>query len=461
VGSATLAAAGVALLALALAALVAGRAPSGRGWSVAPVLAATALGALAWPRTRRGATARGWSRARGSPDEVVRAFGRRGEGDQPVEELLEQLTESLARAFDAARVELWRTGPGRSLVRSASLPAEGPASIELDAAAARVLAGGGVVGPAWLRAWQPELGRADAGGDLRAAAAAHAGELLAVAVVARPPGSDRFDPAEDAALGELAAGLGVALRNRQLDTTLRETMADLRRTNAELRASRVRLVSAADAERRRLERDLHDGAQQHLVTLAVNLRLVADEVAADPAVAPDRLRELGEGLREAIAELRSLAHGIYPPVLMDAGLVEALRVAARRSASPVAVTVGGLAPGGADESSFGRLVAEVEAAAYFCCTEALQNAAKHAPGAPVRVDLDLRDDLLSFTVDDDGPGMPHDVGAPRAGHGLVNMADRLGAVGGRLELGPSPSGGVRVRGLIPLGDQALDLTGGA
>src|SRR5690606_6428437 len=122
-----------------------------------------------------------------------------------------------------------------------------------------------------------------------------------------------------------------------------------------LRASRVRLVATADSERRRIEHNLHDGAQQHLVALAVDLKVAEAEVSADATSAPTVFARLGAELKHAIEELRTLAHGIYPPLLMDAGLVEALRVSARRSPSQVSVSA----------DRVGRYPAEVEAAVYF------------------------------------------------------------------------------------------------
>jgi len=273
---------------------------------------------------------------------------------------------------------------------------------------------------------------------VRVAPATDAGRLLGLVVVGRLASGERFNTQDDASLAELGARLGVILHNRDLDATLQQTLDDLRRTNDELRASRVRLVATADSERRRLERNLHDGAQQHLVALAVNLRLAADEIAVDPSTAGDVFAALGADVRDAIDELRALAHGIYPPLLMDAGLVEALRASALRSPSSVTVRT----------TSIGRYPSEVEAAVYFCCMEALQNAAKHAPGAQVTVTLTDDGERLQFTVEDDGPGLGD--GEVEHGHGLGNMADRVVAVGGELEVGNVDSGGMLVAGSVPL-----------
>lgn len=428
---------------VAVAALVAGEAP-GDAWRVAPVLGGAAAGAVLWPLARRRADLAAQRLVHGtrhSPDEVVRSFEAASGRSLPLTDLLVQLAESLVRSFAASEAAVWRLD-GRTLVPWVSVPHREESAVELDEPAHRVLTGAGVVGRAWLELWIPGLVAAHHG-ELRAVPATHAGTVLGVVVVARVPGAERFEPADDAALAELGRRVGVVLHNRELDAALQATLADLRRTNEDLRASRVRLVSTADAERRRIERDLHDGAQQHLVALAVNLRLADDAIAEDPAVAREVLGALGDDVRAAIAELRSLAHGIFPPLLMDAGVIEALRVAAERAAPGVTLTSDGVR----------RYPPEVETAVYFCCLEALQNAAKHAPGASVLLHLADRDGSVHFTVDDDGPGLGGADAAP--GHGLSNMADRVGALGGTLEVGPSPQGGTRVSGAIPVA------TGGA
>jgi signal transduction histidine kinase len=439
---ALLAAACVAAASIAAAALVSGEFPGDGTWTIAPVLAAMVVGGLAWPAARAWADAAATRLLHGaarSPEDVVRAFGRRAGREVPDDELLVQLAEALVRSMRAASAEVWRTDDAGRLVLVVSIPSRPADAVELNTAAERVLTGGGVVGRAWLEMWQPSRLERRPMGEVRVAPATHAGALLGLIVISRLPSADRFSPEEDASLAELGSRLGVVMHNRELDATLQHTLEDLRRTNAELRASRVRLVSTADAERRRIERNLHDGAQQHLVALAVNLKLASDEVTHDPAVAPTVFASLGDDVREAINELRSLAHGIYPPLLMDAGLTEALRVSARRSPSSVAVSTG----------SVGRYPPEIEAAVYFCCMEALQNAAKHAPEAAVRVTLGEQDGVLEFVVADDGPGIGDD--EVRHGHGLGNMVDRMVAVGGTLQVGRTASGGAEIAGRVPLG----------
>ena len=199
-------------------------------------------------------------------------------------------------------------------------------------------------------------------------------------------------------------------------------------------------MAAGDAERRKLERNLHDGAQQHLVALAVKLRLAKDAVEDDPADALAMIDEIKGDLQGAITELRSLAHGIFPRC-SSGGLAEALPAAATRAA--VATTV--------ETSGIGRYGADMEAAVYFCVLEALQNAGKHAgESATVAVRVWEADGVLRFEVSDDGAGFDT-TSASDEGHGFVNMADRLGAFGGTLTVRSQPAQGTTVTGtLLPI-----------
>jgi signal transduction histidine kinase len=433
--------------ALVVVALVTGELPGDDTWSVGPASVAAASAVGAWLLVRR--TVRHLTRARpghgsDAPQEVLRDLARRGARDLGDEDALGLFAEAVLRSFRAAAVEVWRWDASGTGTLVAAVPAVDRPQMTIDPAAAHALGGGGrgaVVGAGWLELWMPSFLEGRAGGELRGVAASHAGQLLGLVLVTRRPDAERFTSEDDVALGELGGRLGLVLHNRDLDTALRETLSDLRRSNADLRASRARLVTAADAERRRIERNLHDGAQQHLVALAVQMQLAADEVTAEPERGPAVLAALRQDLREAIEELRSLAHGIYPPLLRDAGLGEALRAAARRSAGHVSVRA----------VDIGRHPAEVEAAVYFCCTEAMQNAAKHAPGADVRITVVVRDGALCFEIDDDGPGLPT---SPVAhGHGLANMIDRAAALGGEVTISTLRSDhalGTRVAGSIPI-----------
>ena len=209
----------------------------------------------------------------------------------------------------------------------------------------------------------------------------------------------------------------------------------------ELKASRERLIQTQDAERRRLERDLHDGAQQHLVALAVNLRLAERVAARSPERAARVLAGQVDAAREAIETLSSLSRGIYPRLLTDEGLVPALRSAVAASAIPVTIAADGV----------GRLPTPVEAALYFCCMEAVQNAAKHSRGRIVVVRLSEDEGRWRLVVTDDGVGFDEaQVRTPGGvGAGLVNMRDRLDAVGGTVTVGSLSGSGTTVTALVP------------
>jgi len=375
--------------------------------------------------------------AREAPDEALRTFGSRLSRAIPMDELLLQLAESLRKTMNLTSAEVY-TGTGDVLERAVSVPDSGPRSIVVTPRERPVVTRAEVSGSAWATVWLPALldGRETA--QLRVAPVSHAGQLLGLIVVERPAGGDGFTEEDDRVLTELARQVGLALHNAQLDSALQNTLDELRAQADALRESRARIVATADAERRRLERDLHDGAQQSLVALAVSLRLVRDMVADEPETAGQMLDQVAAELKVTIQELRDLAHGIYPPLLADSGLAQALTAAASRS--PLAVTV--TAPG------IGRYSADIEAAVYFCCLEALQNAAKHAPGANVEVRVWEESGGLLFSIRDDGPGF--DVSGVRRGHGYTNMDDRLGAIGGSVRWHSEPGHGTTVQGSIPL-----------
>jgi signal transduction histidine kinase len=375
---------------------------------------------------------------REAPGEALRTFGSRMTRAVAMDELLLQLAESLRKTMGLASAEIY-TGAGDVLERTVSVPDAGGKSIVLTDRERPIVARAGVSGSAWASVWLPSLldGREQA--QLRVAPISHAGELLGLIVVERAARADAFTDEDDRMLIELARQAGLAFHNAQLDSALQTTLDALRKQADELRESRARIVASGDAERRRVERDLHDGAQQHLVALAINIRLAHDIVADDPAGAGEMLGQLADDVQLTIKELRELAHGIYPPLLADSGLGDALRAAASRNPLRVQVTV-------ADE--VGRYPEEVEAAIYFSCLEALQNAAKHAPDATVELRLWTESGGLLFSVADDGPGF--DPAAARRGHGFVNMADRLGAIGGTVRWDSRPGHGATITGSVPL-----------
>jgi signal transduction histidine kinase len=257
------------------------------------------------------------------------------------------------------------------------------------------------------------------------------GELLG-ALSVRMPASDPMSPSKDKLVRDLAAQAGMVLRNVRLVE--------------DLRTSRQRLVAAQDEERRRLERNIHDGAQQQLVALAVKARLAGQFAERDPAKAAELLTQIEAETQTALEDLRDLARGIYPPLLADRGLVAAIEAQSRKSQLGVEV----------DAEDLGRFTPDVEATVYFCTLEALQNVAKYAAADRTVIRLARANGSLSFEVEDDGRGF--DPGAVASGSGLQGMADRLAAVGGSLEIRSAPGRGTTVAGHVPV-TAAHDLGG--
>ena len=233
----------------------------------------------------------------------------------------------------------------------------------------------------------------------------------------------------------MAAMVGLIVLSNSL--RLQGALAGALAAQEELRLSRARLVAATDRERRRIERDLHDGAQQRLISIGIGLAAATAQLRRDPDAAATSLTDLRRQLHLAHDEVRSLAQGVYPPVLSEHGLAEALRSAVDRYPLPLTL----------DLHDPGRHPSELEAAVYFSCVEGLQNAAKHSRATRVRVSLGVDDDAVWFTVADDGVGFdPTD----RASGGMVNMQDRLGASGGALLVESAPGGGTTVHGRVPV-----------
>ncbi len=232
---------------------------------------------------------------------------------------------------------------------------------------------------------------------------------------------------------EAAGAAGVVwFRNAQL-------AADLRASVADLAASRIRLVETADAERQRIEHSLHDGAQQHLVGMRLRLELAAQAIREEPPRGMQMLDEIGRQMDEALEDVRSLAKGVYPPLLPEHGLGEAIKSANRRSPWPASIEVDGV----------GRYPAETEAAVYFCCLEALQNITKHAgPAVGGAIRLWEEAHRLHFEVSDQGAGFAQET--IEAGEGLTNMRDRMDTVGGTLAVSSRERHGTSVHGSVPL-----------
>jgi signal transduction histidine kinase len=251
----------------------------------------------------------------------------------------------------------------------------------------------------------------------------HQRELLGLLTVTKPP-NEPLSPVEEKLVADLAGQTGLVLANSRLIE--------------DLRASRQRLVAAQDAERRRLERNLHDGAQQQLVALAVRLRLARATASKDLAEADRMLEQLEGDVTGALENLRELARGVYPPLLADRGLVAAIEAQARRSPVPVHVEADGI----------GRYQQELETAVYFCTLEALQNAAKYAQANEVAVSLLEDQGELVLSIRDDGRGF--DRAETPFGAGLQNMADRLAALGGTLSVRSRPGAGTTIEGRVPV-----------
>jgi len=337
---------------------------------------------------------------RATPYEVLTDFTARASETYSTEDVLPRMARILADGIGATQARVWiRVGSG--LRPAASWPSNGSLeSVPIE---------------------DPE--RFDFPERERAFPVRYAGELLgAISVVtprAEPLAADR-----EQLLSDVAAQAALVLRNVRLIEELRE--------------SRRRIVTAQDERAKALERNLHDGAQQQLVALAVKQRLAGALVDRDPEKAKAMLADIQTETQEALETLRDLARGIYPPLLADRGLAAALEAQARKGAVPVEVAADGV----------GRYPQELEAVAYFCCLEALQNVAKYANASHAVVRLSEGGGRLVFEVEDDGSGF--EPGLTRYGTGLQGMADRLDAVRGSLEVRSAPGRGTMVVGRLPV-----------
>lgn len=372
--------------------------------------AATALVAIAFQPVRRRAQRlanRLVYGRRATPYEVLSGFSDRLAAVNSPEDLLRQTVRIVAEGTGAVRTEVWLK-VGGELRRAAAWPADAPDP-------------GPVASPG------DDIPSFD-GAD-RPIAVRHQGEVLGALTVFKPKG-DPVTPTEEALLADVASQAGLVLRNAALT-------ADLRARLEELRASRQRLVAAQDEERRRLERNLHDGAQQQLVALSIKLGLARKMANGDERVA-GLLEQLQAEAGDALENLRDLARGIYPPLLADQGLPAALAAQARKAAVPTTV----------DADGVGRYPQEVEAAVYFSVLEALQNVAKYAQATSAAVRLRQEDGALSFEVSDDGRGF--DTSKTTYGTGLQGIADRLAAQSGTLDIRSEPGRGTTVTGRLPV-----------
>jgi signal transduction histidine kinase len=350
---------------------------------------------------------------RATPYQVLADFAEDMAGQLDFDTALDRMASILAGATGAVRVEIWvRVGaqlrPQVIWPRGSAPPAAVP-----------------LAGDAELPAFELAT---------RAVAVRHGDELLGALAIQKPR-NEPITAAEDKLLTHLASQAGLVLRNVRLTAELQATIDDLR-------ASRLRLVRAQDEERQRIERNLHDGAQQQLVALTVQLSLLEDS-AGDSGEVRQMTGQLRAGLRAALDDLRALARGIYPPLLADQGLGPALRAQAGRTPLPVQVEADGI----------GRYPRDAEAAVYFCILEALQNTAKYARASQAAVALSCPGSHLEFTVSDDGTGF--DTAKATYGTGLQGMADRLAAAGGTLRINSAPGNGTTISGRLPISELAV------
>jgi signal transduction histidine kinase len=383
-----------------IGAVVAGRGEGSRASTFLAVVASVVIAVAFQParaRAQRLANLLVYGR-RATPYEVLSGFSRMG-GTYAADDLLPRMARALGEGTGAARARVWLRVGNELLAEGTWPPAADLLRLPL------------------VDGQMPPIEDADAAYPVR-----YEGELLGALSVTKPRG-EPLTPTEGKLVADLASQAGLVLRNARLIE--------------ELRASRQRLVSAQDQERRRLERNIHDGAQQQLVALAVKLRLADGLLDRDPARAHQLMAQLQSEAGSALEDLRDLARGIYPPLLADRGLATALEAQARKSAVPVVVEADGI----------GRYAPETEAAVYFCTLEALQNAAKYAEATLVKVRLREVDGELSFEVEDDGVGF--DQSAAGRGSGLLGMADRLDVVGGRLDVRSRPGRGTVIGGRVP------------
>jgi len=345
---------------------------------------------------------------RAAPYEVLARFSDRVGAAYATDDVLPRTARVIAEGTGAQRAEVW-IRVGGSLRRAAS--------------------------------WPPDGGPDEDGSGEHTVRVVHQGEDLGEIRIRTEP-AHPLRQTDEKLLRDLAAQTASVLRNMGLASELQARIKELSRRAEELRASRSRIVQAHDAERRRLERNIHDGAQQHLVALAVKLRLAGSVAGKDPAKAEVMLRELHGQADSALSTLLDLASGIYPSALEEEGIGPALQRQAVAVGTDVDIEAEGL----------GRLPIETEAAVYFVCLEAMQNAAKYAQASHVDVRLGRDDGLLTFAVSDDGVGFAQSTTA--MGSGLQNMRDRLASFGGEVRIDSTPGRGTTVSGRVPIREGA-------
>lgn len=385
------------------------------GSQASPVLSAAAAGivALVFQPARRRAQRfadRLVYGQRATPYEVLSEFSERLGNAYANDELLPRMARALAEGTGASRADVW-VHIGEQLRAEAVWPQDADRPAPLVAAANT----------------EATLSPTEMFEPVR-----HQGELLGALSITKRPG-ESVTHNEEGLVRDLAAQAGLVMRNVALTEQLMGTIE-------ELRASRQRLVTAQDEGRRRIERNLHDGAQQQIVALTVKLRLLGQVVDRDAERAKAMATDLQADANDALEQLRDLARGIYPPLLADQGLAAALEAQARKASVPTEVRSDGI----------GRYPQDTEAAVYFCALEALNNVAKYSGARRAEVSFSQTDGELRFAVTDDGAGF--DTAETRYGTGLQGMADRLDALGGALQVVSRRGEGTTVQGRIPARD---------
>lgn len=349
---------------------------------------------------------------RSTPYEVLSQFAGPQTGQT---EIVQRMARVLAEGTGAHKASVW-LAVEEELMQEAVWPAErdeGPVRVPLDNGSLPALPFADCVAPVL-----------------------HRGDLLGALTVTKRYG-EQPTPIEQGLVNDLASQAGLVLRNERLTAELRVRLADISRQAEELRASRGRIVAAQDKERRRLERNIHDGAQQHLVALAVKVRLVKAVIAKDTARGKLMIGGLKDQAAVALATLRDLAQGVYPPALTESGIATALGQQAAVPGLEIVV----------EDSGIGRFSIDAEAAVYFACLEAIQNVAKYAQARRCLVTLSGSGRYVDFTVTDDGRGF--EAASISPGSGLTGMTDRIGAAGGEVSVMSVPGAGTTVAGRVP------------
>jgi signal transduction histidine kinase len=352
-------------------------------------------------------------RGRKPPAEVLGEFVSRVGGAYPIDDVPLQMARLLAEGTGAAYAQVWLVIDGR-LTLAQSWPANAGAYPQ-----------------------PPDLANRSAGPAGRRVMPVHHNDELLGALVVQERDRQPLSPVEEKLFGGLAAQAGLVLQAVRLQIELAERLTEISSRASELRASRQRIVAAQDEERRRLERDIHDGAQQHLIALALKLRLAQTMIANFPERSEAVVADLKMSATQTIDSLSDLSRGVYPRLLTQSGLVAALTAAAEISPVPIAV----------DADSLGSHPAEVDAAAYFFCLEALQNAIKHSHADSIDIKLGREGAFLIASVRDDGVGFEADL--VDAVGGLANMRDRVESIGGTMTVQSARGEGTTVVARIP------------